>query len=298
MTNVFEPGAKKSEDWEWEINAGRSWFRWELASIGQYKDLLLRLVRRDLLANYQQTVLGPLWILLQPVLTTLVYWIIFGQIVKVSTDGAPALLFYLTGIIIWNFFSDCLNGTMYTFFSNAAVFSKVYFPRLIVPFSNVIAQSVRLAVQLLLFFIIYVIFFAVGKVGGATGGAVGMPSAAIWLLPLLVLQTALFGLGAGLIISVITAKYRDLDYTFQFILRLWMFACPVVYPASLVPGAYRFWFWLNPLTPVIETFRAACFTHEAIRYGYLLASLGFTGVILVVGLAVFKRYELTVMDVI
>lgn len=293
----MEVSVKKSEEWEWEINANRSWFRWELASIGQYRDLLLRLVRRDLLANYQQTVLGPLWILLQPVLTTLVYWIIFGQIVKVSTDGAPALLFYLTGIIIWNFFSDCLNGTMYTFFSNAAVFSKVYFPRLIVPLSNVIAQSIRLAVQLLLFFILYVIFWAAGGAVGATGSAGGL-SAAIWLLPLLVLQTAAFGLGMGLIISVITAKYRDLDYTFQFILRLWMFACPVVYPASLVPGKYRLLFWLNPLTPVIETFRAACFTHEAIRYGYLLGSLGFTVIVLIAGLAVFKRHELTVMDII
>ena len=147
------------ENWDWEIDPGRHWWRWELGSLIRYRDLLSRLARRDLLANYQQTVLGPFWILLQPVLTMLVYWIIFGRIMRVSTGGVPPLLFYLSGVIGWNFFSDCLSGTMYTFMTNSAVFSKVYFPRLVVPLSAVVAHSLRLAVQLGLFLLVYLIFY-------------------------------------------------------------------------------------------------------------------------------------------
>jgi lipopolysaccharide transport system permease protein len=275
-------------EWEWEIDPGRHWFRWELGAIAGYKDLLFRLVRRDLLASYQQTVLGAFWILLQPILTTLVYWVIFGRIVKVSTDGTPPLLFYLSGIVCWNFFSDCLGGTMYTFLTNASLFNKVYFPRLIVPFSGVLAHSVRLAVQLALFLGIYGYFFA--------RGAVPAPGAAWLLLPLVFVLTGLLGLGMGLIVSVLTAKYRDLDYTLQFVLRLWMFASPVVYPAQLVKGSYRGWFWLNPLTPLIETFRAVCFGREVVNYSYLTICTLTVLAILVVGVSVFKRQERRLTD--
>lgn len=275
-------------EWEWEIDPGRHWFRWELGAIAGYKDLLFRLVRRDLLASYQQTVLGAFWILLQPILTTLVYWVIFGRIVKVSTDGTPPLLFYLSGIVCWNFFSDCLGGTMYTFLTNAALFNKVYFPRLIVPFSGVMAHAVRLGVQLLLFFGIYGYFFA--------RGAVSAPGPGWLLLPLVFVLTGLFGLGMGLIVSVLTAKYRDLDYTLQFVLRLWMFASPVVYPAQLVKGAYKEWFWLNPLTPLIETFRAVCFGREVVNYSYLTVCALTVLVILAVGVSVFKRQERRLTD--
>jgi lipopolysaccharide transport system permease protein len=280
----------KNKEWDWEIGPGRRWFQWDLAEAWQYKDLLFRFIRRDLIANYQQTVLGPFWMLLQPILTTLVYFIIFGRIVRVSTDGAPAILFYLPGVIVWGFFSDCLTGTMYTFFNNSAVFSKVYFPRLIVPVSNILAQSVRLSVQMLLFFLVYLYFFMRGEVGSC--------SPAILLLPLLLLQTALFGLGAGLIISVIMARYRDLDYTIQFVLRLALFACPVVYPASIVPSRYQILFWLNPLTPVMETFRAVCFGRGVVHTPYLLLSFISVFVILLAGVTLFKRQELNVIDII
>jgi lipopolysaccharide transport system permease protein len=280
----------ETKEWEWEIGSEESWLGWDLGEIRQYKDLLFRFVRRDLLANYQQTVLGPFWILFQPILTTLVYFVIFGRIAKISTDGSPAFLFYLPGIIIWNFFSDCLTGTMYTFLNNSAVFSKVYFPRLIVPLSNIITHSVRLGIQLLLFIIIYLFYFFQGRLA--------LPSAAVLLLPLLVLVAAAFSLGGGLIISVYTARYRDLDYTLQFILRLFMFATPVVFPASIVPERYRILFWLNPLTPVIETFRSAFLTHGPIHAGYLCVSILSTLILLVTGLSLFKKRELSIMDII
>lgn len=275
------------DDWEWEIDAGRRWFRWELGDIGRYRDLLFRLVRRDLLANYQQTMLGAFWILLQPILTTLVYWVIFGRIVKVSTGGAPPLLFYLSGIIVWNFFSDCLNGTMYTFLTNAQMFNKVYFPRLIVPLSGVLAHCVRLGVQLALFFGIYIYF--------VVAGVVPPPGAGFLSLPFLFALTGLFGLGMGLVVSVFTARYRDLDYTLQFVLRLWMFASPVVYPAGLVHGGLRSWFWLNPLTPLIEGFRAVCFG-GAVDYTYLGICTVIVLVVLVGGVTLFKRQERRLTD--
>jgi lipopolysaccharide transport system permease protein len=275
------------KEWDWEIDPRRRWFHWELGDMGRYRDLLFRLVRRDLLASYQQTMLGAFWILLQPILTTLVYWVIFGRIVKVSTGNAPPLLFYLSGIIVWNYFSDCLNGTMYTFLTNAQVFNKVYFPRLIVPLGGVLAHTVRLGVQLALFLGIY-IFYAVK-------GVVAAPSLEWLLLPFLFALTGLFGLGMGLVVSTLTARYRDLDYTLQFVLRLWMFASPVVYPAGLVHGGWRVWFWLNPLTPLIEGFRAVCFGGVP-DYNYLGISTVSILLILLGGVAVFKRQERRVTD--
>ena len=280
---------ENKDTWDWEISSGTKWFQWNLSEIWHYKDLLLRLVRRDLIANYQQTLLGPFWVFLQPVLTTLVYYLIFGRIVKISTSGIPPILFYLSGILFWSYFSDCLNGTMYTFLQNVNVFSKVYFPRLIVPLSSVISQTVRTGIQLLLFILIYGYYLSKG---GITW------SYTILLTPVLLLITAGFGLGAGLIVSVLTARYRDLDYTLQFLLRLFMFAAPVVYPASIVPEQYRFWFWLNPLTAVIETFRAGFFSNEQVYVLPLLVSCVEVLVLLLVGITLFKKQELKVMDVI
>ena len=280
----------RESEGEWEIDARYHWLRWELGALPRYKDLLFRLVRRDLLANYQQTVLGPCWILVQPVLTTLLYWIIFGRIVKVPTNGVPPLPFYLSGIICWNFFSDCLSGTMYTFITNSAIFSKVWFPRLLVPLSAFLAHSLRLAIQLSLFIFLYGYYYLQGRLPGPGTG---------WLmLPLVLLLTGLFGLGVGLIVSVLTAKYRDLDYSLQFILRLWMFASPVFYPATLIPAGLAGWFWLNPLTPLIETFRAVCFGREMIPAGFLWIAAGTVLIVLFVGIALFKRHETSLTDIV
>jgi lipopolysaccharide transport system permease protein len=277
-------------DWDWKIDPKISLFKWNLKEIWHYKDLLLRFVRRDLIANYQQTILGPFWILLQPVLTTITYYIIFGKIAKISTDGIPPILFYLPGIIIWSYFFDCLNSTMYTFLQNSNLFAKVYFPRLIVPFSNIISHTVRMLVQLLLFVIIYLVYFLLYHTIHL--------SAAVLLLPYLIVLTAAFGLGSGLIISVLTARYRDLDYALQFILRLFMFATPVVYPASIVPAQLKFLFWLNPLTPIIETFRSACFAGNAINTEFLFIATITVCIILITGMALFKKHETKLMDII
>ncbi|MGO4288966.1 ABC transporter permease [Chitinophaga sp. RAB17] len=280
---------ENKDAWDWEISSGTKWFQWHLSEIWHYKDLLLRLVRRDLLANYQQTLLGPFWVFLQPVLTTLVYYLVFGRIVKISTSGIPPILFYLSGILFWSYFSDCLNGTMYTFLQNANVFSKVYFPRLIVPLSSVISHTVRTAIQLLLFIFIYLYYCSLGEITATYY---------ILLTPVLLLITAGFGLGAGLIVSVLTARYRDLDYTLQFLLRLFMFATPVVYPTSIVPEQYKILFWLNPLTAVIETFRAGFFSNEPVYILHLLFSCGEVLLLILVGITLFKKQELKVMDVI
>lgn len=280
----------KEEEWEWEIDARYHWLKWELGTILRYKDLLFRLVRRDLLANYQQTVLGPFWILLQPLLTMLLYWGVFGGIVRVPTNGIPPLLFYLSGIICWNFLSDCLTGTMYTFITNAAIFSKVWFPRLLVPLSGLLAHSLRLLVQLILFLLLFGYFYVRGEIHA--------PGSGWFFLPAVLVLIGLLGLGAGLIMSVLTAKYRDLDYSLQFIIRLWMFASPVFYPSSLVSGNYAAWFWLNPLTPLIESFRSLCFGREVAHAGYFWVSVGVVLVVLVAGISLFKRHEVSLTDII
>ncbi|SFE51157.1 lipopolysaccharide transport system permease protein [Chitinophaga sp. CF118] len=277
-------------EWNWKIEAKTRWFHWNLKELWQYKDLLNRFVRRDLIANYQQTVLGPFWIFLQPVLTTIVYWVIFGKVAGISTDGIPPVLFYLPGVIVWAYFSDCLNGTMYTFLQNSALFSKVYFPRLIIPLSAIFSHTVRMLVQLLLFTSLYLFYLIFTN-------AVH-PNLYILLLPFFLLLTAAFSLGAGLIISVMTARYRDLDYALQFLLRLFMFASPVVYPTSIVPDKYRFIFWLNPLTPIIESFRTAFFTTGPLHYKYLLLTLFSITALLTTGLTLFKKRELNVMDIV
>ncbi len=277
-------------DWDWKIGSKVRFLKWNLKELWQYKDLLLRFVRRDLIANYQQTVLGPFWIVLQPILTTLTYYIIFGRFAKISTDNIPPILFYLPGIIIWNYFFDCLNSTMYTFMQNATLFSKVYFPRLVTPLSAIISHTIRMFVQLLLFGAIYCIYFLIYRSFHI--------SIYIFLLPYLILLTAGFALGFGLLISVLTARYRDLDYALQFILRLFMFATPVVYPASIIPQGYKFIFWLNPLTPIIESFRAAFFAGNTIELKYLLLATCNVCIILIIGMALFKKHETKLMDII
>jgi len=281
---------EKKEDWQWEISAERPLFRLNLRELLQYKDLILRFVRRDIIASYQQTILGPVWVFLQPLFTTLVYFIIFSRVAKISTDGIPPLLFYLPGTIIWSYYFDCISTTMNTFQNNAYIFNKVYFPRLIVPLSTVMFHSFRISIQLLLFLGVCLIYTIRGQTLHL--------SLQIILMPLLLLLTAAFALGCGLIVSVISAKYRDLDNIMGFMLRLFMFATPVVYPSSLIPEKYRIIFWLNPLTPVIEIFRSAFFKPQPIPFTYLCLSLITTGIVLIAGIVLFNRREIQIMDVI
>ncbi len=278
------------DDWQWEISAYRPWFRLNGRELIQYKDLLFRFVRRDIIASYQQTILGPIWVFLQPLFTTLVYFIIFSRVAKISTDGMPALLFYLPGTIIWSYYSDCITTTMNTFQNNAYIFNKVYFPRLIVPLSSVLFHSFRISIQLLLFLVVCVGYIIKGQ-----------PVHFGWevlLIPLLIFITACFALGCGLICSVLSAKYRDLDNIMAFMLRLFMFAAPVVYPSSLIAQKYKLIFWLNPLTPVIEIFRSAFFQTRPVPLLYISLSMVTTCIILFAGIFLFNRKEIQIMDVI
>jgi len=278
------------EPWQWEINGSQTWLKLGLREIYSYRGLIVQFVRRDILASYQQTIIGPLWIILQPLFTTLIYLIVFGSFAKVSTDGVPKILFYLSGTIIWTYFFDIISGTMYTFISNAHIFNKVYFPRLIMPISNIITQTIRLSIQLVLFIVIYLFFLI------AYGGF--ELSYTLFLIPFLIVLTAAFALALGLLIAVVTAKYRDIDTFFQYMLRLGLFISPVVFPSAIVPLKYQFLFWLNPLTPIIETFRTVFFSQGTIQYNYLLLAVLNISVLLILGLMLFKRREIEVMDII
>jgi lipopolysaccharide transport system permease protein len=281
---------EKKEAWQWEISSHRPWYRFNLRELFQYKDLLLRFVRRDILASYQQTLLGPVWVFLQPLFTTFVYFIIFSRVAKIPTDGIPPFLFYLPGSIIWSYYSDCVTTTMNTFQYNAYIFNKVYFPRLIVPLSTVLFHLFRISIQLLLFTGVYIFYYL--------QGASVQLSWQILLAPLMIAIAACFALGCGLIVSVLTAKYRDLDNIMLFMLRLFMFAAPVVYPASLIPQKYKFFFWINPLTPVIEIFRTSFFKPQALPLPYLFLSIVTTLIVLITGIILFNKREIQIMDVI
>jgi len=288
MQNLYDENLRW---WKWEIKSKPSIFSLGLREIYYNRGLILRLVRRDLLASYYQTLIGPFWIFLQPLLTTLVYIIIFDKFAKIRTGSdIPPLLFYLPGSIIWAFFSDCLSGTMFTFIANAHIFSKVYFPRLVVPLSNTITQAIRLSIQCLLFLVIYLYYYI--RYHNVD------PAPILLLLPYLVILTAGFALGTGLIASVFVAKYRDLETFIQFLLRLFMFVTPVVYSSSIVPEKYRAIFWLNPLTPIIETFRSAFLTNGPETFYYLKIASIEVFVIFIIGLFLFKRREVKIMDVI
>jgi len=275
--------------WDWEVKTKQPWFRFGIRELIHYKDLIFRFSKRDLLASYQQTLIGPLWVIIQPLLTTVTYVLIFSRVARISTDDVPPFLFYLPGIIMWNYFSECLNGTMNTFQHNVHIFSKVFFPRLTVPVSQVLTSSFRMVVQLLIFGIIYGVFMVNYELD---------INRAILLLPISLLLCAGFAFGAGLIISIATAKYKDLDTVIQFALRLFMFAAPVVYPSTIIPNEWKWLFWLNPLTPAIETIRYAFFGSPALAWSSLLISVISVTLLLVIGLVVFKRNEVRVMDTI
>jgi len=245
-------------------------------------------VRRDFVAVYKQTILGPIWYLIQPLLTTIVFTIIFGRFAGLPTDGLPPFLFYMSGIVIWTYFADCLNKTSMTFVSNAGLFGKVYFPRLAVPVSVIISNLVAFGVQFLLFLGFIVYFWIMG--------AEIKPNTFILLTPLFLLLMASMGLGFGIIVSSLTTRYRDLRFLVGFGVQLWMYATPVIYPVSSVPEQFQWIIKLNPLTPVVESFRYAFLGAGTVSPASLLYSVVCTVVVLVVGLLLFHRVEATFMD--
>jgi lipopolysaccharide transport system permease protein len=245
-------------------------------------------VQRDFVAAYKQTLLGPLWYLIQPLLTTIIFTVIFGNIARLPTDGLPQFLFYMSGTVIWTYFADCLTKTSNTFVNNTNLFGKVYFPRLAVPVSILISNLITFAIQFT-FFLAFMGFFALS-------GAQIRPNGWVLLSPLLVLMMAGLGLGFGIMISSLTTKYRDLRFLVQFGVQLLMYATPVIYPASSIPARFQWIIKANPMTPIVETFRYAFLGAGSVHLLDLLYSLGFTVLTVLIGTVLFNRVEATFMD--
>ena len=278
----------QDENWDMIIEPQRGLLELRLGELWRYKDLVMLFVRRDFVSAYKQTILGPLWYLIQPVLTTLMFTVIFGQIASLPTDGLPQFLFYMSGTVIWAYFADCLNKTSNTFVQNSNLFGKVYFPRLVVPISILISNMITFLIQLALF-VAFVLFFML------SGSAI-QPNVWIFFLPVLMLMMAGLGMGFGIIISSLTTKYRDLRFLVTFGVQLLMYATPVIYPVSSVPERFRPLILANPVTPIVETFRYAFLGAGTVDLGHLLYSFIFILVVVVLGIVIFKRVEQTFMD--
>lgn len=284
--SVREP--EKDEEWDMVIEPYNNILDLRLKDVWQYRDLLWLLVRRDFVSFYKQTILGPLWFFIQPLLTTLMFTFVFSRLAGISTDGLPPTLFYMAGITAWNYFADCLTKTSTVFKDNANIFGKVYFPRLIMPLSIVVSNLVRFGVQFLLFVIVMIFYAFKGTAFHLTW--------AIALFPTVVILMAALGLGTGMIISALTTKYRDLAFLITFGIQLLMYATTVIYPLSAAPPKYKWLIALNPMTSLIETF----------RYGFLgrgsfsLVSLGYSALVtcglMVAGIIIFNKVEKNFVD--
>jgi lipopolysaccharide transport system permease protein len=294
-TAISYPGAvqKKDqaamEDWDLEIKPHDKLFNLHLKDVWQYRDLMWLFVRRDFVAQYKQTILGPIWHFIQPILTTAMFLMVFGKIAKIPTDGIAPVAFYMSGITLWSYFSGALTNTSNTFVGNASIFGKVYFPRLVLPISVVISNIVKLGIQLLMLAAVIAYY-----------NFNGYPfhfRPELLLIPLLIIQLALLGLGLGIIISSVTTKYRDFSILLGFAIQLYMYITPIVYPLSYVEDKSYKWLILgNPLTPVVETFRLAIFGVGTVSPSSMLYSIGFTLVALFAGIVLFNRVEKTFMD--
>lgn len=261
-----------------------------LKEIWRYRDLILLSVRRDFIATHKQTVLGPLWFIIQPLITTVAFGVIFRGIARLPTDDIPPFMFYMSGIVLWYYFSSCLTKSSQTFSANAALFTKVYFPRLTLPISQMISNGWQLLIQLGIFIGFYLFFYL--------KGAPLHPNFRIIIVPALIIQVGLLGLGCGLIIASVTTRIKDLQMAVAPAIQLWMYASCVFFPLSLVPSEYQWLMSLNPIVPIIETFRFAVMGRGETEIYRWLISVGVTAVILVVGLLCFSRSEKTFADTI
>lgn len=270
------------------VSAKRGLFNLNLKELWKYRDLVILFVKRDLKNVYKQTVLGPLWIVINPFLSTFVFTVIFGIIANISTDGIPQFLFYMSGNILWSFFSSCFNRASSTFLSNARIFGKVYFPRFVMPLSGIIYNSITFLVQFVMFAILVAVY--------ALTGANVHPNLIVLALPIMLIHIAFLGTGTGLIISSLTTKYRDLNVLVSFGLTLWMYLTPVVYPVSQIPESFRFIMLLNPVAPIVETFRYAFLGSGSFEWFFLLISAAVTAVLLILGMIVFNQVEKNFID--
>ncbi len=278
------------DKWDIHIKPKIGWFEINIKELFHYKDLIWLFVKRDFVTFYKQTILGPLWYVIQPLINTIVFTIIFGNLAKISTDGVPPFIFYMSGTVAWSYFASCITLTSNTFGQNAAIFGKVYFPRITVPIANVIISLLQFFIQFAIF-ILFLIYFTL------KGGLIH-PNIYILLLPLIILQMAVLGLGFGILISSLTTKYKDLNFVMTFFVQLWMYATPIVYPLSIVPEKYRLLVILNPMASIVETFRGAFLGVSSIELSHILISVSFTLLIFFLGLLMFNRVEKSFMDTI
>jgi lipopolysaccharide transport system permease protein len=283
---------ENTRDWTEEISAKHSLFDFKLKEVWRYRDLLVLMVRRNFVANYKQTILGPLWFFINPILTSLMFTVVFGGIAGIQTGGVPKMLFYLSGLTLWNYFQDCLMGTSTVFRDNATIFGKVYFPRLVMPLSIVVGNLLKFGIQLLLFLVFWIYFI--------TKGADVHPNWTIILIPFLLILMASMGLGLGMIISSMTTKYRDLSYLLTFGVSLVMYATPIIYPISMIykriPEKFHWIAMINPLSPIIEAFKHAFLGDGVLSWGGLLYSTLFAFFSVFFGVLIFNKVERSFMD--
>lgn len=279
---------KEDTEWTMEIHSRSGWFNIDLAELWRYRDLIILFVRREFVAVYKQTILGPVWFLLPPLFTAIVFAIIFGSIARIPTDGQPPVLFYLAGIIAWTYFSNCMTATSNTFIANSGIFGKVYFPRLVIPVSIVIVNIFSFLIQFGLFLIIYLYYLI--------SGAPISPNIWLCLVPFLLIQMAALGLGMGILVSSLTTRYRDLTFALGCGIQLWMYATPIVYPLSQVPHQWIWLISLNPMTAVVESFRFAFLGSGMIQSWQIVLSLIITAFILFLGILFFSKVERSFMD--
>ena len=277
------------EHWDMVIEPQRSLLDLRLGELWRYRDLVLLFVRRDFVAVYKQTVLGPLWYLIQPLLTTITFTVVFGNIASLPTDGLPQFLFYMSGTVVWSYFASCLTKTSETFVQNANLFGKVYFPRLAVPVSILISNLITFLIQFAMF-LVFVVYFLL------RGTPIHFNWLWIALSPLLMLMMAGLGLGFGIIISSLTTKYRDLRFLVTFGVSLLMYATPVIYPVSSILARFQWIILANPMTPIVEAFRYAFLGAGTVNINHLLYSFGFMVVVVTLGSIIFNRVEQTFMD--
>lgn len=276
------------EEWTTHIKAKNGWFDINLKELAQYKDLIFLFLKRNYTTRYKQTILGPIWLVLNPLITVLLYSFVFGSVAGLSTDGSPQLLFYMVSNALWSYFASCLNQTSSTFTANAAIFGKIYFPRLTTPISTVLTAMMDLGIQLIMIVIAFVIYALLG-----TKIMFG-----VWILavPLLILQVSLLGLGCGIIVSSLTTKYRDLAVLVTFGVQLWMYASPVVYSVVQIPEKFRSLYMLNPMAPILTVWRYALLGTGEIPYEAWGLSWIITAVVLGIGVILFSKIEKTFMD--
>jgi len=278
------------ENWSLIIKPKRKLLEIPIREIIRYRDLIFLFVKRDFITQYKQTILGPFWFVISPFFSTIIYTFIFGRLANIGTDGIPHTLFYFSGTILWSFFSGCFNDSCNVFINNAGIFGKVYFPRLVVPINYVLSHCIKTFIQFLMLIILFVYFIFMGAPVHASWYMLLFPFIFIWL--------AAIAVGAGIIISSITTKYRDLRNMVSFALSLGMYATPVVYPISEIPGKFRLIAYINPLSAPIELFRKWLFGVSSVDVRMILISLVVTVLLVFIGLILFNQNEQNFIDVI